>query len=153
VIVPYRIDWSRTYAGGALGDISMARNNSNCAANTYFETREILKVDKAFASDSDYYLNSIEASQQFYLSLLNLKTGWLSVIPLLRWVTGVPLDFFRWVALIGLPVVTMILQFDTEELKPMRSVELQLTEELDANDGKLVKNGDIEISGGTVINT
>ena len=41
----------------------MARNNANCAANVYFVTREILKVDKAFASDSDYYLNAIEASQ------------------------------------------------------------------------------------------
>ena len=40
----------------------MARNNANCAANVYFETRELLNVDKAFASDVDYYLNSIEAS-------------------------------------------------------------------------------------------
>ena len=59
MIAPFRIDWSATYASGALGDISMARNNTACAANTYFETKEILKVDKAFASDSDYYLNSI----------------------------------------------------------------------------------------------
>ena len=59
---PFAINWARTYAAGALGDISMARSNTNCAANTYFETREILKVDKAFSSDSDYYLNSIEAS-------------------------------------------------------------------------------------------
>tara|TARA_B110000285_G_C14950598_1_gene526580 strand:- start:432 stop:749 length:318 start_codon:yes stop_codon:yes gene_type:complete len=60
---PFEINWKSTYANGALGDISMARNNSNCAANVYFETRTILKVDKVFASDSDYYLNAIEASQ------------------------------------------------------------------------------------------
>ena len=75
----------------------------------------------------------------FYLSLLGMNNGWIEVIPFLRWVTGVPLEFVRWVALLGLPVVTMILQLDTEELKPMKSVELQLVDELDANDGHLAK--------------
>ena len=62
LVEPFQINWKSTYANGAIGDISMARNNANCAANVYYETREILKVDRAFASDSDYYLNAIEAS-------------------------------------------------------------------------------------------
>merc|ERR1712166_59939 len=107
-----------------------------------YETREVLKVDKAFASDSDYYLNSIEASQHFYLALLNMKVGYLSVIPVIGWVLGTPIEIFKNIALIGLPVVTMILQLDTEELKPMRSVELQLKDELDANGGHLKVSGD-----------
>ena len=59
MIAPFRIDWTSLYANGTLADISMARNNANCTANIYFETAEILKVDRVFASDADYYLNGI----------------------------------------------------------------------------------------------
>ena len=72
LFLPFTIQWGQMLAHGALGDIAIARSNTDCAANTYGNTKEVLIVDKAFASDSDYYLNSIEASQQFYLSILNL---------------------------------------------------------------------------------
>ena len=70
----------------------MARNNANCTANIYYETKEILKVDRVFASDSDYYLNGIQASQEFYLALYNMNLGSLNAIPVLRWFLAVPLE-------------------------------------------------------------
>ena len=39
------VDWSRTYAHGAQGDIRMARNNSRCAANIYVSLAENLTPD------------------------------------------------------------------------------------------------------------
>ena len=134
---PFRIDWSSTYANGAIGDIAMARNNANCAANVYYETREILKVDREFASDADYYLNSIEASQQFYLAMLNLKVGWISDIPIFGFFIGGPIQLVKWIARIGLPIITLMLQVDTEKLNTIESVTDQLVVELAANDGKL----------------
>ena len=134
---PFRINWSSTYANGAIGDIAMARNNANCAANVYYETREILKVDKVFASDADYYLNSIEASQQFYLALLNLKVGWIADIPFFGIFIGTPVKLVKWLARIGLPIITLMLQIDTEKLNTIENVTDQLKVELAANDGKL----------------
>ena len=72
------IDFSGTYAEGALGDIAMARSNSKCASNMYFDL-SMYKQDPQFESDSDYYLNSIEAAQNFYLSFeeKNWRFGFL----------------------------------------------------------------------------
>jgi hypothetical protein len=58
----YHIDWSRLYAFGAIGDISMARTNYKCVANIYADFDGKLKPDWEFASDTDYYLNSIGAA-------------------------------------------------------------------------------------------
>jgi len=113
---PFRIDWRSTYANGAIGDIAMARNNANCAANVYFETREILKVDRVFASDADYYLNAIEASQQFYLSLMNLHVGYLATIPIFGFFIGLPILLVKWLSMLGFPIITLMLQQDTENL-------------------------------------
>ena len=110
---PFAIQWGRMFAAIALGDIALARSNTNCAANTYGNSKQVLQVDKAFASDSDYYLNSIEASQEFYLSILNFKTGYITIIPFLGWAIGAPLEIIKWTALIGLPVVTLVLQLDS----------------------------------------
>lgn len=66
-LIPWKIDFGTTYAQGALGDIDMARTNSKCAANMYYDMRN-LKADEQFASDSDYYLNSMQAAQDFYLA-------------------------------------------------------------------------------------
>ena len=51
-----------TAAWGALGDISMARTNSKCVANIYKDLADKLKPDYKFASDTDFYLNSMGAA-------------------------------------------------------------------------------------------
>ena len=58
----FHIDWSHLYAFGAIGDISMARTNMKCVANIYADIGAKLKPDYKFASDTDYYLNSILAA-------------------------------------------------------------------------------------------
>jgi hypothetical protein len=137
LITPFDIDWTTLYAYGVIGDIFMARNNANCTANIYFETKEILKVDRVFASDADYYLNGIQASQEFYLALYNLHVEGLKTIPIFRWFIGIPLEIVRWFALIGFPIITIMLQVDTESLQPVANVVDQLTAEKAANGGKL----------------
>lgn len=141
LVDPFRINWSSTYSNGAIGDISMARNNANCAANVYFETREILKVDKSFASDADFFLNGIQASQLFYIALDNLHVGWLGAVPIVDLLIGTPINLVKWLAGLGLPIITLMLQADTEELKPIANVAQQLKDELDANGGKLIDAG------------
>ena len=115
----------------------MARNNANCTANVYYETREILKVDRAFASDSDYYLNAIEASQQFYLSFLNWHLGFIRTLPIIGFIFGTPLELVKFAGQILFPIITLILQQDTEKLRPVANVLDQLKTELDNNGGKL----------------
>lgn len=49
-------------AYGALGDMSMARTNSKCVANVYADLADKLIPDYKFASDTDFYLNSMSAA-------------------------------------------------------------------------------------------
>ena len=122
-IEPFRIDWTSLYANGTFGNIAMARNNANCTANVYAETTEVLKVDSVFASDADYYLNGIQASQQFYMALYNLTPGSFATLPILRWFTGFPLELLRWLGLLVMPIITILLQVDTESLKASKDLE------------------------------
>ena len=59
----FHIDWSRTYAYGALGDTAMATSNMKCAANTYADLAEDFVPDYVFEQDNDFYLQSISAAQ------------------------------------------------------------------------------------------
>tara|TARA_B110000285_G_C14950598_1_gene526579 strand:- start:180 stop:410 length:231 start_codon:yes stop_codon:yes gene_type:complete len=66
-----------------------------------------------------------------------MKIGWINVMPFVRYLVGIPLNLIRSAALIGLPIITMMLQADTEALKPIANVVQQLKEEKAANGGKL----------------
>ena len=59
----FKVDWSRTYAYGALGDIAMATTNMKCAANTYADLSKLFKPDYVFEQDNDFYLQSVGAAQ------------------------------------------------------------------------------------------
>ena len=66
-----------------------------------------------------------------------MKLGWINAFPFIRFFIGLPLSLIRSASLIGLPIITMMLQADTEALKPIANVVKQLKDEKAANGGKL----------------
>ncbi len=62
----------------------------------YFDLKKY-KQDPAFESDSDYYLNSIEAAQNFYLSFQAdyWNFGSLRDMPVTRYIVYMA-EIFRW---------------------------------------------------------
>ena len=57
-----RLDLGQAYSYGALGDISMARTNLRCSANTFSDLQKYNKADYALETEVDYYLNAVQAS-------------------------------------------------------------------------------------------
>ena len=66
-----------------------------------------------------------------------MKTGWINAVPIIAFFIGLPLSLIRSASLIGLPIITLMLQADTEKLKPIANVVKQLKDEKEANGGKL----------------
>ena len=66
-----------------------------------------------------------------------MKTGWISAVPIISFFIGLPLSLVRSAYLIGFPIITLMLQADTEKLKPIANVVKQLKDEKEANGGKL----------------
>lgn len=66
-----------------------------------------------------------------------MKLGWINAVPFISLIIGLPLSLIRSASLIGLPIITMMLQADTEAIKPIANVVKQLKDEKDANGGKL----------------
>jgi hypothetical protein len=106
--VPLDVDWSKLYAYGALGDVSMATTNMRCAANTYADLDGSFVPDYVFEQDNDFYLNSISAGQQFYIALADMKLGFLQFLLFPK--------FFRWAAMTLFASITLVLQLDTAKI-------------------------------------
>ena len=104
------IDWSKMYAYGVLGDISMATTNMRCAANTYADLDGSFVPDYVFEQDNDFYLNSIGAGQNFYLAIADMDLG------ILRFFTFGIAGWLRWAAMTLFAAVTLILQLDTAKI-------------------------------------
>jgi hypothetical protein len=66
-----------------------------------------------------------------------MKTGWINAVPIIAFFIGLPLSLVRSASLIGFPIITLMLQADTEKLKPIANVVKQLKDEKEANGGKL----------------
>jgi hypothetical protein len=66
-----------------------------------------------------------------------MKTGWITAVPIIAFFIGLPLRLVRSASLIGFPIITLMLQADTEKLKPIANVVKQLKDEKEANGGKL----------------
>jgi hypothetical protein len=111
----FYVDWSRTYAYGSLGDTAMATTNMKCAANTYADLSEDFVPDYVFEQDNDFYLQSISAAQEFYLSLIDMRLGFLNMITF-----GIA-GFLRNAAILIFPIVTLILQGDTVTIAPIKN--------------------------------
>ena len=93
----------------------MARNNSRCASNIYVSFGESLKPDYKFAGDTEFYLNSIMAAQQFYMAFLDWYEGmgWLfTLFPL-----GPLIDLTYNASSLTMIIVTLMLQGDISQLK------------------------------------
>ena len=58
-----RLDLGQAYAYGALGDVSMARTNLRCSANTFSDLKKYGKADYEMETEVDYYLNAVQATQ------------------------------------------------------------------------------------------
>ena len=78
----FRLDLGQTFAYGALGDISMARTNLRCAANTFADLKAIMEPDYAYENEMSYYLNATAAAQQFYLSF---NTAHMTIFMVIFW--------------------------------------------------------------------
>ena len=111
-----RPDWTRTYAHGAKADIRMARNNSRCASNIYttFGDDESLKPDYTFAGDTEFYLNSIGAAQDFYVSFNDWRygSGFLYTI----WPMGPIIELVYRASTLAMAIATLLLQADISKL-------------------------------------
>ena len=117
----FPVDWSRLYAYGTLGDISMATTNMRCASNTYADLDGSFVPDYVFEQDNDFYLNSIAAGQQFYLALADMHLGFLSfgTFGIAGWL--------RWATMTLFAAVTLVLQLDTAKIAPINNDTLITT--------------------------
>jgi hypothetical protein len=88
----------------------MATTNMKCAANTYADLDKNFEPDYVFEQDNDFYLQSIGAAQQFYLSLVDMRLGFLNFITL-----GIA-GWIQRLATLTFPIVTLILQMDSAKI-------------------------------------
>ena len=90
----------------------MASINMKCASNTYAGVDSGVPKDLVFEQDTDFYLNSISAAQQFYIAILDMRLGWIGwVIPF-----GIA-GWLRWACYTLFAAVTLVLQLDTAKIK------------------------------------
>ena len=116
VVGPYfHVDWSRTYQHGVLGDIQMARNNSRCASNIYVGISDVFKPDYKFAGDTEFYLNSVQAAQSFYLAFLDWgdNVGWLYTL----WPLGPIIELIYNGAILAMVISSLLLYLDMTKLQ------------------------------------
>ena len=107
-------DWTRTYAHGAQANLRMARNNSRCASNIYASFGDDLKPDYTFAGDTEFYLNSISAAQNFYVAFMDWRDGvglMYTMFPL-----GPIIELVYRGASLAMPIATMMLYTDISKL-------------------------------------
>tara|TARA_B110001450_G_C17506735_1_gene434682 strand:- start:153 stop:770 length:618 start_codon:yes stop_codon:yes gene_type:complete len=108
-------DWTRTYAHGAQANLRMARNNARCASNIYVKFGENLKPDYKFAGDTEFYLNSISAAQNFYVAFMDWRDGvgvMYTMFPL-----GPAIELVYRGASLAMPIATWMLYSDISQLK------------------------------------
>ena len=100
-------DWTRTYAHGAQASIRMARNNTRCASNVYTSFGESLKPDYTFAGDTEFYLNSISAAQDFYVAFTDFYqgTGFLYTV----WPLGPIIELVYRASTLAMAIATVML--------------------------------------------
>ena len=92
----------------------MARNNSRCASNIYASFGESLKPDYTFAGDTEFYLNSISAAQNFYIAFLDWRegAGWLYTL----WPMGPLIELVYLGSSLFTIIATLMLQSDIAKL-------------------------------------
>ena len=66
-----------------------------------------------------------------------MNIGWINAMPLLSLFLGLPLSLVKWLSMLAFPIISLMLQVDTEKLETIANVEDQLKEELAENGGKL----------------
>ena len=126
----YYADWTRVFAHGALANVRMARNNSRCASNVYVAFGENLKPDYKFAGDTEFYLNSISAAQNFYVAFQDWYEGlgWLYTV----WPLGPLFELVYRGSSLTMIIVTIMLQGDIAKLGDSEVAETD--KEKDADD-------------------
>ena len=92
----------------------MARNNSRCASNVYTSFGANLKPDYTFAGDTEFYLNSISAAQNFYVAFMDWRegAGFLYTV----WPMGPIIELVYRASSLAMAIATLMLQSDIAKL-------------------------------------
>ena len=98
----------------------MARNNSRCASNIYVAFSENLKPDYTFAGDTEFYLNSISAAQDFYVAFIDWKAGIGFLYSI--WPLGPIIELVYQASTLTMAIATLMLQADISKLALSPSV-------------------------------